>query len=170
MRTRVFLWPFGFRGSASKLSLLLISWGTFLFHGAGKECHGSQDLGTNSGGSSLGSDEELAWWFMTWSSGMLVGATAQEKCVVLSFWVKIEGLASICCACQCPYWRLCFESEDFLQGENLWSMIGRWRWSCPVSFLEALLLEKLDLSDVLVVLVLLLQGIDHSSRIFSFSF
>jgi hypothetical protein len=36
-----------------------------------------------------------------------------------------------------------FMSEDFLQGENLKSMIGRWRL-CTVSFFEAMFLEKLD--------------------------
>jgi hypothetical protein len=35
-------------------------------------------------------------------------------------------------------------SEDFLQGENLRSMIGRRRRLCVVSFMEASLLEKLD--------------------------
>jgi hypothetical protein len=33
----------------------------FSFHGAGGECHGSQDLSTSNGGSSLCGDEELAW-------------------------------------------------------------------------------------------------------------
>jgi hypothetical protein len=28
VRTHIFLWPFGFRGSASKLRWLLISWST----------------------------------------------------------------------------------------------------------------------------------------------
>jgi hypothetical protein len=61
VRTLVFLWLFGFRGSALKLCWLLISWGMFLFHGAGRECHGSQDPRTSNGGLSLGSDVELAW-------------------------------------------------------------------------------------------------------------
>jgi hypothetical protein len=70
----------------------------FSFHGAGGECHGSRDLRYGNDGSSLGSDEELAWCFMTWSSGMVVGATAQEKFIVLSFRVKIQDLALIGCA------------------------------------------------------------------------
>jgi hypothetical protein len=37
-----------------------------------------------------------------------------------------------------------FVSDDFLQGENLRSTIGRWWCSCTVSFLETSLLEKLD--------------------------
>jgi hypothetical protein len=49
------------------------------------------------GGSILGSKEELACWFVTWSSGMIVGATAQEKFIVLSFRVKIQGLTLIGC-------------------------------------------------------------------------
>jgi hypothetical protein len=32
---------------------------------------------------------------MTWSSGMIVGATAYEKFIVLSFRVKIQSLALI---------------------------------------------------------------------------
>jgi hypothetical protein len=37
-----------------------------------------------------------------------------------------------------------YMSEDFIQGENLKSIIGR-RWRlCTISFLEATLLEKLD--------------------------
>jgi hypothetical protein len=35
-------------------------------------------------------------------------------------------------------------SEDFLQGENLRSMIGQRRRLCVVSFLEASLLEKMN--------------------------
>jgi hypothetical protein len=35
-------------------------------------------------------------------------------------------------------------SENFFQGENLRSLIGRWRCLCTISFLEASLLEKLD--------------------------
>jgi hypothetical protein len=35
-------------------------------------------------------------------------------------------------------------SEDFLQGENLRSIIGRRHRLCTVSLLEASLLEKLD--------------------------
>jgi hypothetical protein len=41
-------------------------------------------------------------------------------------------------------WRYYFESEDFLEGENLRSLIGR-RWClCSVPFLEASLLEKMN--------------------------
>jgi hypothetical protein len=40
--------------------------------------------------------------------------------------------------------RYCFESEVFLQGENLRSMIGRRQRLCTVTFLEASLLEKLN--------------------------
>jgi hypothetical protein len=70
VRTHVLLWPFGFRGSASKLCWLLISWDMFSFHGAGGECHVSRDLRTSNGGLNLSGDEELAWCFVTWSSGM----------------------------------------------------------------------------------------------------
>jgi hypothetical protein len=74
-----FLWPFGFRGSAPKLCWLLISWGMFSFHGAGGECHGSRDLMTSDGGLSLVGDDELAWWFVTWSISMPVRAAARAK-------------------------------------------------------------------------------------------
>jgi hypothetical protein len=38
---------------------------------------------------------------------------------------------------------ICFESEHFLQGEYLRSMIGRQHRLCTVSFLEVSLMEKL---------------------------
>jgi hypothetical protein len=41
VRTHIFIWPFGFRGNASKLCWLLILWRMFSFHGAGRECHGN---------------------------------------------------------------------------------------------------------------------------------
>jgi hypothetical protein len=34
---------------------------------------------TSNGGLSLVGNEELAWLFMTWGSGMQVGVTAHEK-------------------------------------------------------------------------------------------
>jgi hypothetical protein len=51
-----FLWPFGFRRSASKLYWLLISWRMFSFHGAGRECHDIQDPRTRKRWS------ESRWW------------------------------------------------------------------------------------------------------------
>jgi hypothetical protein len=84
----------------------------------------------------LGGEVELAWSFKTSNNDLYVGANAQEKFRVLSFRVKIQGLALIGCACQCFCWRHCFESEDFLQGEYLRSMIGRRQ-----RFLHCFLLE-----------------------------
>ena len=52
----------------------------------------------SNGGSNLSRDEELAWCFMTWSSGMYVGATTYVKSEVLPFRMKIQGLALIGCA------------------------------------------------------------------------
>jgi hypothetical protein len=40
------------------------------------------EMRTSNGGSSLGGTEELAYWFVTWSSGMQVGATTKEKFIV----------------------------------------------------------------------------------------
>jgi hypothetical protein len=54
-----------------------------------------------------------------------------------------------------------FVSEDFLQGEDLRSMIGRRRRLCTLFFLEASLLESWTSGVVLAVLVLLLQGLNH---------
>jgi hypothetical protein len=116
------------------------------FHGEvrGGECHESRDQWTSNGGSSLCDDEEFAWCFRIRSSSMQVGATTQEKLTVLPFRVKIQGLALIGCAWQWPCYRNCFESGDFLQGENLRSMIGRRRRLCTVFFLEASLLENMN--------------------------
>jgi hypothetical protein len=70
----------------------------FSFHGAGGEFHGSRDLRYDNDDSSLHGEEELAWCFMTWSSRLNVGAAAQEKFIVLSFRLKIQGMALIDCA------------------------------------------------------------------------
>jgi hypothetical protein len=70
----------------------------FSLHGAGGECHGRRDLRSSNGGLFLCGDEELARCFVTWSSSMQVGATAQEKFKVLSFRMKIQGLALIGCS------------------------------------------------------------------------
>jgi hypothetical protein len=103
-----------------------------------------RDLWTSNGAFYLCGDEELTRCSISWSSSMQVGATAQEKSTVLSFRMKIQGLALIGCTWQLSCCRHCFESEDFLQGENLRSMIGRRQRLCTVPFLEASLLEKLD--------------------------
>jgi hypothetical protein len=72
----------------------------FSFHGVDGECHGSQDLRYGNDGLSLGSEEELAWCFITWSSCLIVGA---EKFIVLSVRVKIQGLTLIDYEWQCLY-------------------------------------------------------------------
>jgi hypothetical protein len=51
--------------------------------------------------SELDGEAELAWSFVTSNSDLFVGATAQEKFRVLSFRVKIQGLALIGCAWKC---------------------------------------------------------------------
>jgi hypothetical protein len=58
---------------------------------------------------------------------------------VLSFRVKILGLALIYC------WRHCFESGDYFQGENLKYLIGRRRYLCTVPFLDVSLLKSMEL-------------------------
>jgi hypothetical protein len=97
----------------------------FSFHGASGECQWMRDLWTSNGAFYLCGDEELTRCSISWSNSMQVEATAQEKSTVLSFRMKIQGLALIDCTWQLSCCRHCFESEDFLQGENLRSMIGR---------------------------------------------
>jgi hypothetical protein len=80
--------------------------------------------------------------------------------------VKIQSLSLIGCACQCSCWRHCFEREDFLQGENLRSVIGWWQRFCIVSFLEASLMEKLIFWCCLGDSVLLYQVMDLCSGTF----
>ena len=94
----------------------------------------------------------------------------QVKFRVLPFRVKIKSLALIGCAWQWPCWRHCFESGDYLQGEDPRSLIGQRRRWCTVSFLEASLLEYLTSGVVLVVVVLLLQGLELCGGLFLFSF
>jgi len=53
------------------------------------------------------------------------------------------------------FWRHCFESEDYLQGENSWSGLN---WLCLARFfLKTLLLTNWTSGVVLVVVVWLLQ-------------
>jgi hypothetical protein len=61
--TRVFIYPFGFRGSATKLCWLLPSCDMIsrsMVKSASEECHGCQVLGTSNGDSSLFGNEKLA--------------------------------------------------------------------------------------------------------------
>jgi hypothetical protein len=64
VHTNIFLWPFGLRGKVAKLYwLLLPSWGTLshsMVKSVGGKYHGSRDLRTSNGGSSLCGDEKLA--------------------------------------------------------------------------------------------------------------
>jgi hypothetical protein len=67
-----FIWLFGFGGSTAKLWWLLPSCGTIsrsMVKWANGECHGSQDLRTNNGGSSFCDDGN-------WLSGSWLGAAA----------------------------------------------------------------------------------------------
>ena len=80
VRTHVFSLTVWFqRERFEALLVVTIMEHAFLFYGAGGECHGRRDLRTSNGGLSLCGDEELARCFMTWRSGMYVGATVQEK-------------------------------------------------------------------------------------------
>jgi hypothetical protein len=65
---------------------------------------------------------------------------------------------------------IAFVSDDFLQGENLRSMIGRRRRLCTVSFLEASLLEKLDFWCCLGGVNVAALGNKSLKRDFSFFF
>ena len=72
----------------------------FSFHGAGGECHGSQDLGTSIGDSSLCGDEELAWCFVSWSSGIVSGGDRTGEVQSLTFQGENlrSGLNCLCLA------------------------------------------------------------------------
>jgi hypothetical protein len=89
----------------------------------------------------------------------LEGVATQEMFTVFPCRVKIQGLAFIGCAWQWPCRRHCFASENYLQGENLGSLIGRRQRLSTVSFFEASFLEGLDSSVVLVVSMSLLLRI-----------
>ena len=122
----------------------------------------------NDGDLSLCGNDELAVWCVTRSNSCLWEDTTHKEFPVLPCRVKIQGLALIGCAWQWPCWRHCFASEDFLQGENLWSLIGQRRRLCIVAFLKALLLEWRTSGVVLVVSVSLLWGIVLCSGTFLF--
>jgi hypothetical protein len=73
---RVFIWPFGFRGSAMKLCWLLPSCDTTsrsMVKSASGEYYWCRVLGTSNGDSSLCGNEKLSSWFVTRSSGMESG-------------------------------------------------------------------------------------------------
>jgi hypothetical protein len=70
----------------------------FSSHGADGEWHGSRELGTSNGGSSLCGDEELPWCSVTWSIEMQVGRLHKRNLKFYFFKVKIHGLALISCA------------------------------------------------------------------------
>ena len=64
-----------------------------------------------------------------------MGATTYVKSKVLPFRVKIQGLTLIGCAWQWSCWRHCFESENYLQGENPrsglnWLCLALSSWRC----------------------------------------
>jgi hypothetical protein len=99
-----------------------------------------------------------------------VGATVQEKFKVRPCSVKTQGLALIGCACQLPCWRHCFVSADFSPGwkpkiyDRATTVLVHYSLLGGVAFWRCW-----TFGAVLVVLVLLLQGIYHCSRAFSFS-
>jgi hypothetical protein len=115
-----FFWPCGFRGSAAKLCCLLPPIMRHVLRSMVKsenEWHRSwvfEDWQKRF--------ESLWRWgtfFMIrdlWQRHRQVGATVQEKYVVQSCRVKIQGLALVSCAWQWPCWTHCFVSGDFLQG------------------------------------------------------
>jgi hypothetical protein len=106
-----------------------------------KECHGSRDMRTGNGGSSLCVVAELAWWFMTRSSGIesRCNNTGEFQIPTLQDENPRSGLSWLCLAIALLK-TLFFVSENFLQDESLRSMIG-WQWRlCTVSFLKASLL------------------------------
>jgi hypothetical protein len=139
-----------------------ISWGMFSFHSVGRECHGNRDLETSKRWF------ECGWW---WGIGLVIRDLMQRyasggdcaggvHCPTLQDKNPRSGLN---CAWQWPCWRHCFVSKDFLHGENLRSMIGRRRclWLFPYW-------RSWTSGVVLVVVVLLLQEIDHCSGTFLF--
>jgi hypothetical protein len=136
--------PFGLEGAArSSFSLIDIKWLWIHDESRKKRISLGRRGGLAKGGLNLCAVEGLAWYFGLRSSGMEVGAAAHVKFGVLPFKVKTQGLALTGCAWQCHCWRHCFESEDYLQGENLRSWIGRRQRWCTVPFLEASLLKSL---------------------------
>jgi hypothetical protein len=64
------------------------------------ECHGSRDLRTGNGGSSLCGKVELAWWLMTQSSGFVSGgdSTGEVQSPTLQGENPRSGLSWLCLA------------------------------------------------------------------------
>jgi hypothetical protein len=109
---------------------------------------------------------KLAWWFVTQSNGIENGGDniGEVQCPTLQDDNPKSGLNWLCLAM--ILFKAFFMSEDFLQDENLRSMIERWQCLYTPFFLKMSLLEKLTPNVVLVVLVLQLQGINHWSGTF----
>jgi hypothetical protein len=113
--TRFFLQLFGFRGSASKLCRLLISWSIVSFHGASGECHVGRDLGTIDGGSSLCGEEELVLLICDLEQRHVSGGdyTGEVQCPTFHGGNPRSGLNWLCLAIALLKAH-CFESDDFL--------------------------------------------------------
>lgn len=165
MHTHVFLWPFGFRGSAWKLCWLLPSWDTLsrsMVKLVGGECPRSQDLRIINDDLSLCGDEELAWWYVTWSNDIVNGGDNTEEVQSLTFQSENSrsGLNWLCLAMALLKTLFC---ERVLW--NLRSMIGRQQRTACALFPSWMcrFWRNWTSGAVLVVLVLLLQEIDHYS-------
>jgi hypothetical protein len=126
------------------------------------ECHGSRDLRTSNGASSLCGDDILAWWFVIWSRGIV---REGDKTWEVSLIFRGENLRS------CFNW-LClskallnalFCDEDLL-------LIGRQLRLCIISFpsWRRRFWRSWTSGAIMVVLVLLFKGLDHCSGAFIF--
>jgi hypothetical protein len=100
-------------------------------------------LMTSNDGSSLCGDEELSWWFLTHSNGIGSGPNSKWEVQSPTLQGENQGLALVGCDWQCSYWRHCFMSKDFHQGETYGLWLGDDNACAPFP-LKASLLEKLD--------------------------
>jgi hypothetical protein len=157
------------RSYCDALLVVTIIWHDFRFmvKSASGECQES-DLRLTNGVLSLCGDGN--WLGDSWLGAVTskVGTTTQEKFKVLPFRVKIQGLALIACVWKCSCWRHCFVSKDFSLGWKLKIYDRAMMMLALFSSWRRYFWRSWNSGAVLVVLVLLLQEIDHCSRTFSF--
>jgi hypothetical protein len=128
------------------------------------------NLRTSIGGGAIGGNEDFAsqaivdldcraypsirkrcmcvWCLMTCTSSLGFILCGALECLVLTLRVKTLGLLFIGCVLQWPWRRHCFESSNYVRGENLRSWIGRRRRLYSVSSMEASFVGELFLCFV----------------------
>jgi hypothetical protein len=132
----------------------------WIIKSASGECHGCQVMGTSNGCSSLYGDENLLRDLWPVAAAPKVGATGEVQSRTLQRENLMFGLNWLCW--QWPCWRYCFVSADFYPG---WKPKIYNRATTTLVYCFLLGFWRSWISNVVLVVVVLLYGINHCSRI-----